>query len=123
MLSSYPICFNTTELEFFPATWEESLEVVENVFSTEAGTDVVDIVRTGKLTVNVGCRQTAAWAKTFKQFSALSSFTLKIYDPLTEAYAEHTVRMRDFRSALVKGTDRMSVSEGLWDISFTLKEF
>ena len=51
MLKSYPIYFNTTEL-FRPEKWEESYEKVQNSFQSEAGTDLVINVRTGKLKVS-----------------------------------------------------------------------
>ena len=42
---------------------------------------------------------------------------------LAQAYEERTVRMRDFKMSLVPKSDYLSSVNGVWEITFTLKEF
>ena len=126
MIETYPIMFNSTELPS-PSQWDETSEVVENVNVTEAGTDQVEVTRYDKLTVNVKYRiaedLTGGIANTLKDFSKKASFTLKRYDVLAQAYEERTVRMRDFKMSLVPKSEYLTAVNGVWEITFTLKEF
>lgn len=126
MIETYPIMFNSTELPS-PSQWDETSEVVENVNVTEAGTDQVEVTRYDKLTVNVKYRiaeePTGGIANTLKEFSKKASFTLKRYDVLAQAYEERTVRMRDFKASLVPKSEYLTAVNGVWEITFTLKEF
>ena len=126
MIETYPIMFNSTELPS-PSQWDETSEVVENVNVTEAGTDQVEVTRYDKLTVNVKYRiaedSAGGIANTLKDFSKKASFTLKRYDVLAQAYEERTVRMRDFKMSLVPKSEYLTAVNGVWEITFTLKEF
>ena len=126
MIETYPIMFDTTELPS-PSQWDETSEVIENVNVTEAGTDSVEVTRYDKLTVNVKYRiaedPTGGIANTLKEFSKKASFTLKRYDVLAKTYEERTVRMRDFKVSLVPKSEYLTAVNGVWDITFTLKEF
>ena len=126
MIETYPIMFDSTELPS-PSQWDETSEVIENVNVTEAGTDQVEVTRYDKLTVNVKYRiaedSTGGIANTLKEFSKKSSFTLKRYDVLAKTYEERTVRMRDFKMSLVPKSEYLTAVNGVWDITFTLKEF
>ena len=122
MLKSYPIYFNTTEL-FRPEKWEESYEKVQNSFQSEAGTDLVINVRTGKLKVSCEflCKDTNL--SVFRGFDALGSFKLKSYEVEDGAYRERTVRMENLKSSLNVHSDYITQSNGLYTVSFDLVEF
>lgn len=117
----FPIYFNTTPI-IWALSWTEQSEVVETEAQSEAGTDILLPVRYDKLEVTAQYKCTSTWVKTFKEFSLMDSFTLKIYDPITEAYKERTVRMRNFSISLIRHSEDLSVTEGVWKVSFTLKE-
>ena len=127
--ASYPTLFNTTQI-LSPSTWQETSKVVESVAQSEAGTDIVDVVRYDKLTVQASYNiaETISngvgngWAKTFKTFSKMTSFTLKRYDALVGGYEERTVRMRDYKAQLRPKSDKLSAVNGVWEISFSLEE-
>lgn len=51
MLKDYPTIINNTQL-FQPNKWEETSEVVEETYRTEAGTDQVSVTRYDKLSVD-----------------------------------------------------------------------
>lgn len=122
MLSLYPIKIDGTAIPW-PTKWEEESNVVETENQTEGGKDVVDTTRYDKLSVKATFKSTATWAKFFKQKSKANSVTLKRYDVLAEGYEERTMRIRGFKAVLVKGSQRVGASNGIWNITFDLIEF
>ena len=122
-LNTYPVQINGTDLPV-AVSWNETAEVVENVNTTEAGTDIVDIMRVDKLRVTASYDCSSDWVKTFKNWAnATSSLTVKIYDPVTEGYLTRYMRIRNFISNLVQHSDKNSGTIGLWNVSFDLVEF
>ena len=119
----FPIKINNTEIPV-PIEWSENSIVVENALTTEAGTDVIDVLRVDKLTVTASFDVSSAWLSTFKGWAnSTSALTVKIYDPVTDAYAERSMRMRNFIYNLVKDSDNTSGTCGLWNLTFDLIEF
>ena len=121
-LSDYPAMFNSTEIPFFYG--QEQFPKVQTVSQRESGKDLVQIVRDSKLTIS--CSFTVAdvdWVKTFREFSLLSSFTLKLYDVVLDDYATYTVRMEDYSQSKVRKSEQLTEVKGVWNISFTIKEF
>lgn len=122
MLSEYPIYFNTTEV-FTPTVWEESTETIKNEYQTEAGTDKQNVIRHGKLSVSCQFRCHSEWLGKFRNFSNMDSFTLKSYDPIANDYAERKVRMENFKYKWIEFSEKVKDTNGVWDVTFTLKEF
>lgn len=121
--NDYPIKINNTPIPV-PIEWSETSNVVENVNTTEAGTDVADVLRVDKLTVTASFDVSSAWLATFKGWAtSLSALAVKIYDPITDAYLERSMRIRNFVSNLVQYSDNTSGTIGLWNITFDLIEF
>ena len=122
-LNDYPIQINNTNIPV-PTTWTETSEVIEVANTTEAGTDIIDIARVDKLTVNASFDVSSSWAKQFKTWAnETTKLTVKIYDPVTEAYVTRYMRIRNYMSNLVKNSDKNSNTIGLWQVSFDLIEF
>ena len=122
-LNSYPTTINNVTIPV-PIAWDETPEVVENVNTTEAGTDVVDVLRVDKLTVTASYDVSSAWLATFKGWNkSTSALTVKIYDADQNAYVTRYMRMRNFSQSLVKDSDRTKDTIGLWNVTFDLIEF
>lgn len=122
-LNDFPIQINSTDLPV-PKTWNEIAEVMENVNTTEAGTDIVDIMRVDKLTVNASFDVSSSWLATFKGWAnSTSKLTVKIYDSVSNAYVTRYMRIRNFNQNLVENSDKNSGTVGLWTITFDLIEF
>lgn len=122
-LNDFPIQINSTNLPV-PKTWNEIPEVVENVNTTEAGTDIVDIMRVDKLTVNASFDVSSSWLATFKGWAnSTSKLTVKIYDSVSNAYVTRYMRIRNFNQNLFENSDKNSGTVGLWTITFDLIEF
>jgi len=121
--NDFPIKINNTPIPV-PIEWSENSVIVENALTTEAGTDVIDVLRVDKLTVTASFDVSSSWLSTFKGWSnSTSALAVKIYDPVTDAYVERSMRMRNFINNLVKDSDRTSGTVGLWNVTFDLIEF
>lgn len=121
--NDFPIEINSTKLPV-PITWTENAEVVENVNTTEAGTDIADVLRVDKMTVNASFNVSSNWYMTFKGWAnATSALTVKFYDSATNAYLTRYMRIRNFVANFVQNSDRTGGTYGLWEISFDLIEF
>lgn len=122
-LNNYPVVINAVNLPV-ATLWNETAEVVENVNTTEAGTDVTDILRVDKLTVNASFDVSSTWLGTFKGWAnSTSKLTVKIYDSVTDAYVTRYMRIRNFSYNLVQYSDRTNGTIGLWTVTFDLIEF
>lgn len=122
-LNTYPTTINNTPIPV-PIAWNETSEVVENVNTTEAGTDVIDVLRVDKLTVNASFDVSSTWLATFKGWAKETSpLTVKIYDADQAGYVSRDMRIRNFYYSLVQHSDRTSGTVGLWNVTFDLIEF
>lgn len=122
-LNTYPTKINNITIPV-PIAWNEISEVIENAMTTEAGTDVIDVMRVDKLTVNASFNVSSAWLSTFKDWSkSTSALTVQIYDAVSGAYVSRNMRIRNFNYSLVKNSDRTSGTIGLWELTFDLIEF
>lgn len=122
MLADYPTLINTVAL-IRPVNWTEEYGTIENSNQTEAGTDVVDVTRRGKMTITASYKCSSFWAKKFIDWYSLATLTVKIYDPSTDGYVEHTMRMRNLKKKTIKNSEKISYGNGLYEVSFKLVEF
>lgn len=122
-LNDYPVKINTTPIPV-ARTWNENAEVVENVNTTEAGTDISDVLRVDKLTINASFDVSSAWLATFKGWAnETTPLTVQIYDAVSGGYVSRYMRIRNFTNNLVEYSDRTSGTIGLWNVTFDLIEF
>lgn len=120
--SDYPLKFNNEEM-YYPSSFSIDEEVIDKTNQTEAGTDQVQLVRTGKVTMTFGTKCLADWLARYKYYSALASFQVSYYDVSVNGYVTKTVRMRDFKWSVVKHSYELENIAGVYDVSFVLKEF
>lgn len=104
-----------------PQQWDETYSWVENVNTSEAGTDLVNIIRSDKLSVNAQFNCTHTWYHKLYELSQQPYLNLDTYDPLTDAHKLRRVRMRDFTASFQQYSD--NIGEGLWVVGFSLTEF
>lgn len=123
-LKSYPESINNVTLPNEPTSWSTRRDVVENVGTTEAGTDVVDLMRVGKLTITASYNVSSDWLVRFEGWAdETSPLSVKLYDPATSAYIIKDMRMRNFTSDYVNYSKNTSGTLGLYVVSFDLIEF
>lgn len=118
----YPLMFNNDVLKY-PDSFNPEEQTIETVNQTEAGTDQVQLVRTGKIKISVSHLCLADELILYKSYSTLPKFTLKYYDPSLNGYTTKTVRMRGLKYPLSKGSYRLDGVRGVYSVSFTLEEF
>jgi len=122
ILSDYPIQINNTSIPF-SGSMEEKYDTIETVNTSEAGTDVVQVSRLGKLTLSISYKILSNWLKTFEDWAFDNTWkTVKIYDFSTSAYKERTMRMRNYKKKLVKNSEGLAATTGIWEVSFDLIE-
>lgn len=122
LAATYPLQFNTTQIPY-PSSYSTGYETIENSYTSEAGTDLVQVTRYKKKTWSMGFNCLESVAQTLEGFSDVDSFTLHFYDVRTGASTTATVRMRDFSMTLIPGTDKLTYCNGLYQVSFKLIEF
>lgn len=121
-LKDYPVLFGETEIPF-TKTWNESYNIVETTGTAEDGSDILQIKKTDKLTVNVGTRVTEEWADKFAEYAKSPNLIeVSIYDSKAEEYKTRTMRMRNFKKNKVPKSEDLAAFYGLWDVSFDLIE-
>ena len=121
--TDYPVIINGTTITIPAQSWSVSYDTVENTNTTEDGYDDIEVVRVGKVKISASYKCMATWAGTFKNMQNTQSFKVKYYDTYASGYVEKTVRMRNFKETLVKKSERLSVTNGIYNISFDLLEF
>lgn len=100
-----------------PITPTRSSKTIENVSQSEAGTDLVCVVRPSK----------NSWSFKFN----LSSTKKEILRAICEQESTsmeymgvfYTVRVRDFQERLVENSEWVTTSEGLYEVSVKVTEF
>ena len=118
----YPVLFDSTEI-IRPEKWGVKNDAVKQEYETEAGTDVVAWTRKRKLIISAGFVCNDTWVTTFASYLDAGEFTLKFYNPMTGSYETHQVRMEDFSADLHKESFDSGGTIGLYDVSFSLKEY
>lgn len=121
MLSSYPIQFNSTQI-IKPSKYTENYEVVEAVNQSEAGTDIVAVTRTGKLSISLEYKCTSFWLKKFVNYADEDTIEVKKYAATESGYETYTMRMRKLKVNFEENSENVATSDGLWTVTFTLEE-
>lgn len=94
-----------------------SPETIENMFQTEAGTDIGVFVRGGKVKMSCGWEGAPDTFKTLAEgFCAAATCTV-VFDGTT-----YTMRARNLKETMIRYSNRYTGSKGLWNISFDLEE-
>lgn len=119
----YPIIFDETEINITKRRWQINKGNIITQNTTEAGTEDIEILRFGKTSIAAQFRCMDDWTSTLMAFASQPSVTVKFYDPETKAYATKLMHMDGVNVSQVKYTDGLDVSNGIYDISFTLVEF
>ncbi len=122
ILKNFPIKINSTAIPF-SGSMEEKYDTIESVNTSEAGTDIVQTERIGKLTLSIKYKILSSWISTFEGWSFENTYkTVSIYDFVTGAYKDRQMRMRNYKKSLVKNSEDLTVTTGIWEVSFDLIE-
>ena len=102
-----------------PITPTMTSKTLENVATSEAGTDLVTIVRPSKKSWSFSFHLTSGKRDTLKNLCERESVTM------TYMGTTYTVRIRDFQEKLVKDSEWISSTrtEGLYEVTVKVTEF
>lgn len=114
--------FNQTPI-LWAQSWVENPQKLKNTYTTEAGTEIDQIIRADKLSISCSYKCSDDWLQTFISFRDLNSFTLTRYNPRTKTTEARIVRIIDFNYSLVPKSYDLTVTNGVWEVSFNLEEF
>ena len=118
LIKDYPIQINNADIPWGDTPVTESRETLENVSVTEAGTDVCQVERLGKLTLSFNYQLPKSYRDTFYgYYSGGTTLTVKIHNGTS--YDSYTMRMRNWNCQLVSGAEQTS---GVYKFSFDLIE-
>ena len=86
---------------------------------TEAGTTQRDVVRMGVVSIPVTFSVSAKWLKVLTGFKQKEKLSVDYFDMETLEMKRTEMFIDGYKASLVKDTSY----KGLWNVSFTLKEF
>ena len=121
--TDYPPYFNTTAITCRKLRWQRSYAKIQNIYQTEDGHDDAEIIRSNKSTIACQFRCMDDWVSTFATFNLEPMIDVKFYDVKTKAYVTLVMRMENFVVSERLYSDRLSVTNGIYDVAFNLVEF
>lgn len=100
------------------ASFDVDYETIENVYRTEAGTDIALLIRGNKHKFSV------KWDGATSDFKAQVENYCNATSVTVHFDGESYIcRARNLKASMVQYSNRWDQSQGLWNISFTLEEF
>ena len=122
ILKNYPIKINNTAIPF-SGSMNENYDTIESVNTSEAGTDICQVTRLGKLKLSITYTMLSDLLHTLETWRDSTSYlSVDIYDFSTGAYKTRQMRMRNYKKSLKKNSQDLSVTTGIWNVSFDLIE-
>ena len=99
-----------------PTSFDIEEETIENVFQSEAGTDLSTVVRTGKVSAKGTFQVSSRWKDKLKTFSRTASATVVI------SGTTYTMRIRNYKAKLLEHSENVEGTVGLWTVSLDFIE-
>ena len=99
-----------------PKSFSINEETVENVYESEAGTDLSKVVRYGKVSAKATFQTTSFWRDKLKAYSQTATQTVTING------ASYTMRIRGYSAKLVANSEHVEGTDGLWTVSLDFIE-
>lgn len=100
-----------------PITPDMSIKTIENVSTSEAGSDLVVVVRPAKRSWNFKFNLSSRRRDILKAVCLKESVTMNYMNN------SYQVRVRDFTERLISGSEWISTTEGLYEVSVKVTEF
>lgn len=112
----YYLAFNNVEFPN-PLPPTMSIKTIENVNTSEAGTDLVVVIRPAKRSWSFSFNLSYAKKELLRQYCTREKITM------TYMGNNYTVRLRDFSEKLVEGSEWLRSVDGLYECTVTVTEF
>lgn len=121
--TDYPIYFDDTELAIRHTQWDRGYARIFNTNQTENGTDDVELIRAGKTTISASFNCSDTWVSVLTEFNDHPSISVRFYDVESKAYTTKTMYMDNLDVVEVQHSDKLSATNGVYQVSFNLIEF
>lgn len=99
-----------------PTSFSINEETVENVYESEAGTDLSQVIRFGKVSAKATFQTTSFWRDKLKGYSQTATQTVTING------VTYTMRIRGYSAKLVANSEHIQGTDGLWTVTLEFKE-
>lgn len=119
----YPIQINGYVLDIKHQQWNRKYDNVVTANETESGREDIEYVRMGKTTISAQFKVTDELARMFAYWGCQEALTVTFYDVKTDGYISMQMRMTGLQINEVKGSDRLSITNGIYSVTFSLVEF
>ena len=120
-LKDLPLKINNVVFPF-TKTLQINPKTIANENTSETGKDVVQIARKDKKEFTIGTTLTGEWVDKVQALYLEDEVTVYMYDRGTHAYKTFRAQLTDPSYKLKKGSEDLGDFDGVWDISFKLKE-
>lgn len=120
-LKDYPLKINNVVFPF-TKTFQVNPKTISNENTSETGKDIVQIARKDKKEVSIGTTLTGEWVDIVQALYLEDEVTVYMYDKGTGAYKTYQMQLVDPSYKLQKNSEELGELDGIWDISFKLKE-
>ena len=123
VLKNYPPMFNDTAVPFFPEI-DCTPKNIENVNQSEGGRDIVQRIRTDKLSASVKLSVAGdEWdAFFYSLFKGTEAVEFKQYNSTLQGYETRDIRITDFKHKCIKHSEDLTSVMGVWELSFNIEE-
>lgn len=121
---NYPIILNGEAYDYFKA-WNIKRNDYVTTHETEAGTQEDVISRKGRMSIGVSVTCLQPLLAKLVALADLDEFEAKIYDVLEDDYATINCRVKSnsMSYSLKEKSAKLTTTNGVWQVSFTLEEF
>lgn len=99
-----------------PVSLDLSFSPVEKTSESEAGTDIVQMIRSSKMSGSATMNCSSYWADRFESYCRLSDVELTINGKI------YHCRLRKFKKTLVENSEMTYGTDGLWKVSLNILE-
>lgn len=120
-LKDLPLKINNVVFPF-TKTLQITPKTISNENTSETGKDIVQIARKDKREFTIGTTLTGEWVDTVQALYLEDEVTVYMYDRGTHAYKTYRCQLTDPSYKLHKNSEDLEGLDGVWDISFKLKE-
>lgn len=122
ILKNCPLTINNIEIPFAKSEGI-SYKNDENTYTSETGDDIVQVRKFAKMSIAWSTRLTSEWRPIFKNFAkSTTPLTVKIFDEEESGYKTYSMRLTDLTENRVRYSEKVTIYNGIWDISFKLSE-
>ena len=106
-----------------PDSYQVNIDDITQENETEAGTTQVIMVRREQYEIDVSFTVKSKWLKELSQYRNMDEINVRFYDPGKDGSETRIMRIRGYKPSLMKESENINRTNGIWEVGFTLEEF